>query len=60
MDDAHTDEKALQAAKKRQEWLINYLKNADDRGIDGLIHFCERHKLLMFREPAEETQGEAD
>ena len=59
MDDAHTEETAPEALEKQQEWLINYLQNADDCLIEGLLYFCKRNKLLMYREPPEDTHGEA-
>lgn len=58
MDKAQTEETAIQAAKKRQEWLVNYLKSADEHFIDGLMYYCKYHKLLMLREPPADTDSE--
>jgi hypothetical protein len=59
MDDAHAEETALEAIEKKQEWLINYLQTADDRFFEGLLYFCKRNKLLMYRERTAATDEDS-
>ncbi len=59
MDDAQTEETALQAARKRKELLINYVLNADERRLSHLRYFCKFHNIPLFDEPATGTDGEA-
>lgn len=59
MDDAQTEETALQAAMKRKERLINYVMNADERRLNRLRYFCKFHNISLFDEPATGIDGEA-